>query len=119
MADVPGLTPNRLRLAVIGAGLGSAPHFRSLEELASEAEVVWVHARDAGRLANTQVAPNAKKTTRFEDILEDTSVQAVLVLTPPNTHLDLVQRLARAGGGHKAITTNPGAAPWHATAAVS
>ena len=97
MADVPGLTPNRLRLAVIGAGLGSAPHFRSLEELASEAEVVWVHARDAKRLATTQVPTGASKTTRLEDLLEDDSVQAVLVLTPPNTHLDLVQRLARAG----------------------
>jgi predicted dehydrogenase len=32
-----------------------------------------------------------------EDILEDRSVNAVLVLTPPNTHLDLVQRCAASG----------------------
>ena len=36
-------------------------------------------------------------STRLEDILEDPTIRAVLVLTPPNTHLDIVQRLASAG----------------------
>jgi predicted dehydrogenase len=97
MANVPGIVSERLRLAVIGAGLGSAPHFKSLHDLASEVELVWVHTRDAARLAATQLPQGAVKTIRLEDILEDASVQAVLVLTPPNTHLDLVQRLAHAG----------------------
>src|SRR6185436_1275615 len=34
---------------------------------------------------------------RLETILEDRSVNAVLVLTPPNTHLEIVQRCAAAG----------------------
>ena len=97
MGDAPGKASGRLRLAVIGAGLGSGPHFKSLHDLASEAEVAWVHARDATRLATAQLPHGAHKTTRLENILEDASVQAVLVLTPPNTHLALVQRLARAG----------------------
>ncbi|MDO8321169.1 Gfo/Idh/MocA family protein [Rhodoferax sp.] len=97
MGDAPGKASGRLRLAVIGTGLGSGPHFKSLHDLASEAEVAWVHARDATRLATAQLPHGAHKTTRLENILEDASVQAVLVLTPPNTHLPLVQRLARAG----------------------
>ena len=100
MQDQPA-TPipstERPRLAVIGAGLGSAPHFRSLQDLAGEAELVWVYGRSAERLASVQVPTPTRKTTRLEDILEDASVQAVLVLTPPNTHLDIVQRAARAG----------------------
>jgi UDP-N-acetyl-2-amino-2-deoxyglucuronate dehydrogenase len=95
MPSVP--SPARLRLAVIGAGLGSAPHFRSLEDLASEADVAWVYARNAERLAAVEVPQGARRTTRLEDILEDASVKAVLVLTPPNTHLDLVQQAAHAG----------------------
>lgn len=97
MAAMPGIPSSRLRLAMIGAGLGSGPHFKSLHDLADEAEVVWVHARDATRLAATPVPRGARKTTRLEDILQDASVQAVLVLTPPNTHLALVQQLAQAG----------------------
>lgn len=87
----------RLRLAVIGAGLGSAPHVKSLEDLADEAEVVWLHVRHPERLSQANVPSGAKVSARLEDILEDTRVQGVLVLTPPNTHLDMVQRLARAG----------------------
>jgi len=97
MAVLPDTLSGRLRLAVIGAGLGSGPHFKSLQDLTGEAEVVWVHARDATRLATAPVPHSATRTTRLEDILEDASVQAVLVLTPPNTHLALVQRLAQAG----------------------
>ena len=97
MTVMPGVPSGRLRLAVIGAGLGSGPHFKSLQDLAGAAEVVWVHARDARRLAAAQVPHGARKTTRLEDILEDASVRAVLVLTPPNTHLELVQQLAQAG----------------------
>ena len=94
---MPSLHPPRLRIAVIGAGLGSAPHFQSLQDLAGEAELVYVYGRSAERLAGVKVPAGAKKTTRLEDILEDASIQAVLVLTPPNTHLELVQRVARAG----------------------
>jgi UDP-N-acetyl-2-amino-2-deoxyglucuronate dehydrogenase len=97
MADVTVTSLGRLRLAVIGVGLGSGPHFKSLHDLADVADVVWVHARDAKRLAAAQLPQGALRTTRLEDILEDASVQAVLVLTPPNTHLELVQRLAQAG----------------------
>ena len=87
----------RLRLAVIGAGLGAAPHFKSLEDLAAETEVVWVCGRSAERLAAARTPQGATPTTRIEDILNDTSVQVVLVLTPAHTHLDIVRRVASTG----------------------
>jgi UDP-N-acetyl-2-amino-2-deoxyglucuronate dehydrogenase len=94
---MPPIHSPRLRIAVLGAGLGSAPHFQSLQDLSAEAELVYVYGRSAERLASVNLPAGAKKTTRIEDILEDASIQAVLVLTPPNTHLELVQRVARAG----------------------
>jgi len=94
---MPALHPPRLRIATIGAGLGSAPHFHSLRDLAGEAELVSVYGRSAERLAGVQLPAGTRKTTRLEDILEDASIEAVLVLTPPSTHLEIVQRAARAG----------------------
>jgi predicted dehydrogenase len=91
------LQSQRLRIAVIGAGLGSTPHFHSLRDLSGEADLVYVYGRSAERLAGVEVPTGTRKTTRLEDILEDSGIQAVLVLTPPNTHLELVQRSARAG----------------------
>ena len=84
-------------MAVIGAGLGAAPHFSSLEDLRTEADLVWVQTRNAERLAATPVPFGAQKTTHLNDILQDKSVPAVLVLTPPNTHLEIVRQLALAG----------------------
>lgn len=86
-----------MRLAVIGAGLGAPPHLKSLQDLAGQVELAWLVGRDPDRLAKVAVAPGTRKTTRLDDVLQDASVQAALVLTPPNTHLEIVQRLARAG----------------------
>ncbi|RYX96265.1 MAG: Gfo/Idh/MocA family oxidoreductase [Comamonadaceae bacterium] len=90
-------TGERLRIAVVGAGLGSAPHFKSLEDLAGSVDVAWVYARDPGRLAAMALPGGARRSSRFEDILNDQSVKAVLVLTPPATHLELARALASAG----------------------
>ncbi len=92
-------SPTPLRVAVIGIGPGSQPHFKSLHELAEagEVEVAWVHARSADRLAAGDFPASAQRTTRLQDLLEDDTLQAVLVMTPPNTHLELVEQLARAG----------------------
>ncbi len=86
-----------MRLAVVGAGLGSAPHLRSLLDLAAEVEVTWVVARDLQRLQATGLPPSARLTTRLADALADASVQAVFVLTPPNAHLEVVRQAAQAG----------------------
>jgi predicted dehydrogenase len=95
-AQVTGTAPP-LRLAVLGAGLGSPPHLRSLADLAQEVEVAWVYGRSLERLQAMPVPGGARLTTRLEDIFDDRSVQAVLILTPPNVHLELAEKAARAG----------------------
>ena len=87
----------RLRIGVVGAGLGAAPHFKSLQALSDQVDVAWLHVRQPQRLTPSALPAGAQVTARYEDLLEDTSLQAVLILTPPNTHLDLVQRAAIAG----------------------
>jgi UDP-N-acetyl-2-amino-2-deoxyglucuronate dehydrogenase len=84
-------------VAVVGAGMGSAPHLRSLQDLGAEYPLTWVCARDAQRLAAVPLPDGVRRTTRIEDILQDPLVRAVLVLTPPAAHLDVVRQLAAAG----------------------
>jgi UDP-N-acetyl-2-amino-2-deoxyglucuronate dehydrogenase len=87
----------RLRLAVIGAGMASAPHWRSLADLRDEIELRWVGALTQRRLQGLQLPHGARSTSRLDDIFEDRSTQAVLLLTPPHTHLELARRAARSG----------------------
>jgi UDP-N-acetyl-2-amino-2-deoxyglucuronate dehydrogenase len=93
----PAAPATPLRIAVIGAGMASPPHFKSLRDLQGEAEVAWVWGRDAQRLAAAELPQGAATTTRIEDVLDDDSVGAALVLTPPQSHLQIVERLAAAG----------------------
>jgi UDP-N-acetyl-2-amino-2-deoxyglucuronate dehydrogenase len=86
-----------MRVGVVGAGQACAPHFQSLHDLQSELELSWVIGRDFGRLAALELPAGTRTSTRMEDLLDDNTVQAVLVLTPPNTHLDIVRRVAGAG----------------------
>lgn len=86
-----------MRVGVVGVGQGSAPHFQSLRDLRDELELAWVIGRSPEKLAALSLPAGAQASTRLEDLLEDDSVEAVLVLTPPSTHLDIVQRVAMAG----------------------
>ncbi|MES2972716.1 MAG: Gfo/Idh/MocA family oxidoreductase [Pseudomonadota bacterium] len=90
-----------MKLAVIGAGFAAKPHILSLADLSAEAEFAWLFARSPERLAKARtdyaVPESTRSTTRLEDILEDTTTQAALVLTPPNAHLGVVRQLAQAG----------------------
>jgi UDP-N-acetyl-2-amino-2-deoxyglucuronate dehydrogenase len=86
-----------MRLGVVGAGQASAPHLQSIRDLDGEVTLARVVARSAARLSALSLPADAVTSTRLEDILEDTTIAAVLVLTPPNTHLEIVERLARAG----------------------
>jgi UDP-N-acetyl-2-amino-2-deoxyglucuronate dehydrogenase len=86
-----------MRVAVVGAGLASAPHFQSLRDLEEELELAWVIGRSAERLAALNLPAGTRTSKRLEDLLDDPTVQAVLVLTPPNTHLEIVRRVAEAG----------------------
>ncbi len=88
----------RLRIAVIGAGVAAPPHLQSLHDLRDRVDVAWVCGRDTERLAAQPGLPaGAALTPRLDDVLADASVQAALVLTPAHTHADVVERLAAAG----------------------
>lgn len=88
----------RLRIAVVGAGMASAPHLASLRDLAARVEVAWVVGRTPDRIAAAAARlPGARPTTELDEVLRDATVSAALVLTPPDSHRMLVERLAAAG----------------------
>lgn len=82
------------RVALLGAGLAAEPHLRALAEL--ECSVVTVASRDAGRIAAVRRHfPAARPCWPAERALDADGLFAALVLTPPSTHLELVQACAQ------------------------
>jgi predicted dehydrogenase len=73
------------------------PHARGLVDLRESVEVVWAYSPSAARRAAFVERFPFPLADRLETILEDASVEAVLILTPANTHLEIASACARAG----------------------
>src|SRR5438105_2517279 len=86
-----------VKVALVGLGMAVTPHAKSLNDLKSRAQVAYAYSPSAARRAKFAERFAFPLADRLETIIDDRSVDAVLILTPPNTHLELVERCARAG----------------------
>ena len=78
-----------LRVAVVGLGYWGPNLVRNLYEVV-EAEVAWVCDLDTKALEQVgKRYPAVPTTTSFEQVIEDPSVDAVLIATPVTTHAPL------------------------------
>jgi predicted dehydrogenase len=79
--------------------MGWTPHALSLKDLADRAEVVGVYSRTAERRARAAAEHGFPVTDDLPGLINDPRVSAVMVLTPPAAHLEVV-RLAATAGRH-------------------
>jgi predicted dehydrogenase len=86
-----------MRLGLIGLGMAAAPHVEALKALSDRVEVGGVFSPSVERRAAFAAAHGFAAAPSLDAILDDPSIDAVLILTPPSTHLDLVRRAAAAG----------------------
>lgn len=84
-----------MRVALVGLGMAVTPHAKSLQDL--KVDVSYAFSPSAERRRKFAERFAFPQCDRLETILDDRTVDAVLVLTPPNTHLDIVERCAAAG----------------------
>jgi predicted dehydrogenase len=73
------------------------PHARALLDLADAVEVTGAFSPSEARRAAFGARFPLPLADRVETILDDPATDAVLILTPPNTHGELVRRAAAAG----------------------
>jgi UDP-N-acetyl-2-amino-2-deoxyglucuronate dehydrogenase len=88
---------SRHRIAVIGLGMAVTPHARSLLDLRDRVEVVHAFSRSERRRRAFAERFDFPTTGDLEQIVSDGSIDAVMILTPPSSHLELAERFAAAG----------------------
>ncbi|SEG34133.1 Gfo/Idh/MocA family protein [Bosea lathyri] len=87
----------KIGVAVIGLGPASLPHSKSLIDLSERVDVRWAVSRTAGRATAFAGQFAFPVTTDLDAVLADPTVEAVIVLTPPSSHLDVSARCLAAG----------------------
>lgn len=87
----------RHRIAIIGLGMAVTPHARSYRDLADRVDVAYAFSPTAARRDAFTARFGFPVTDTIEAIWNDPSIGAVAILTPPNTHLELVERAAHTG----------------------
>ena len=90
-------TPRRQRAGIIGLGMASPPHALSLLDLKDRVEVVGAFSPSSARRDSFHRRFGLPVVESADAIFEDRSIDYVIILTPPNTHLELVRRAAQAG----------------------
>jgi predicted dehydrogenase len=86
-----------LNIGVAGLGHWGPNLARNFGDLPG-ARLAWLSDRDEGRLGRYGARyPGARRTTRFEDLLEDEQLEAVVLATPVVTHEELARRALLAG----------------------
>jgi predicted dehydrogenase len=86
-----------VRIAVVGLGYWGPNLVRNLHELPA-AELAGVCDREPARLAGvTRRYPGVPATTSYDELLADTSIEAVAIATPVSTHYPLALDALLAG----------------------
>ena len=88
---------SRMVIALVGLGPAALPHLRSLQDLNDHIELRYAFARDPRVDRIQPYTGPVRLTDSLELILQDHEVQAVIVATPPSTHLEICERCFAAG----------------------
>jgi predicted dehydrogenase len=87
----------RLRFAVVGLGYWGPNLLRNLHEL-EDAEVAWICDRRPEALKKmAQRYPAVRCTESLEEVLDDATVDAIVVATPVSTHFPIAAAALRRG----------------------
>src|SRR5262245_12697431 len=85
------------RIGIIGLGMALKPHALSLKDLAGRVEVAAAFAPSPERREQAAKAWGFPVADSLAAVLDDRSIDTVLVLAPPWTHTELVAQAAAAG----------------------
>ena len=84
-------------IGLIGLGAGAEPHAKSLLDLRDRVVVKAAASRTEARTTPFAARFGFPVTTNIGAVIDDPSIDAVIVLTPAAAHLEIAERCLRAG----------------------
>lgn len=91
------LALNKIKLAIIGAGRWGKNHVRTANSLLEFTQIIVCDFSERARETVKQINPDIRFTTDFDEIVNDKSINAVIIATPAETHFEIAKKLLNAG----------------------
>jgi predicted dehydrogenase len=102
--SVAAETPSPVRLGIIGCGGIMTHHVKGLVERGEAVSIAWLCDVDpaqldrlGGHVPRQFQSVSPRRTARYEDVLDDRDVEAVIIATPHHWHAPIALRAMRAG----------------------
>ncbi|MDA3879861.1 MAG: Gfo/Idh/MocA family oxidoreductase [Prolixibacteraceae bacterium] len=87
----------KFTFGIIGAGMIAEKHIEGLQKT-EQAEIKWIARKDDTKLVEIQKKYGIPYgTTNFEEMLEDDTVEAVVITSPPALHYEHFKKCVAAG----------------------
>ena len=94
---MPAMIDGRLGLALVGVGYWGPNLLRAAADLEDAEVTVICDTSPEALVTQARRHPSMRLTSRLEDVIEDDTIDAVLIATPVQTHHEIAQRSMRAG----------------------
>jgi len=104
------IVDRKIRVAVVGCGRISPNHFKSIQQFSDDMELVAVCDSDQSKLESAKNTYGVTGYTSLDDMLDNESLDLVVVCTPSGFHPSQVKRVAAAG--IHVMTEKPMATRW-------
>jgi len=88
---------SKLGVGVIGTGMAAAPHAKALNDLRDHIDLRGVFSRNAEKCKTFASRFELPFIKNIEDLINDPKLDIIIILTPPNQRLKLVQQFSDAG----------------------
>ncbi len=86
-----------INIGIIGLGAGAEPHLKSLADLVATMPVVLAATPSASRASLRRSTLPFPVTTDVRAVVDHPDIEAVIIITPPNTHFDITVACLDAG----------------------
>ena len=87
----------KIGVGVVGTGMAAKPHALALNDLKDIIEVKGVYSRNEEKRKLFAENYNFVTANNIEDISQNSEIDMVIIITPPNQRLELVDKFSRAG----------------------
>ena len=88
---------SKLGVGVIGTGMAATPHAKALNDLRDHIDLRGVFSRNAEKCKTFASRFELPFINNIEDLINDPKLDIIIIITPPNQRLKLVQQFSDAG----------------------